>query len=264
MGMGGGSAKPSFTFDDKQALALNQQNTQNLQKYQLERQGLLANQNASSANYYNRVNTLSQDSLLRNMSMYTNALSGYQNSLNQNTADAQSLMNAQQNYYNSVLGGQQQYQNNFASLLGAYNQQAAADNAAYQQQYLSQLGQYNQDNTAQQQAFMQNYLGQLSQNSQSLMDQQQQYQQQYQNTANQFQQLQQNTAANQAQLNQQSSQQGLMNLLQQWGNNAQQLQWFNNRTDPNHPMYAGLANKYAGLLGGQSPYSQNRPSLFTR
>jgi hypothetical protein len=219
MGMGGGSAKPSFTFNDKDALALNQQNTKQLQQYQLQRQKAVAGQNAKMAQHYEGVNMLAQDNLLRNMSMYTNALGGYQNSLNQNTADAQSLMNEQQQYYNSVLTGQQQYQNQFAGLMGQYNQQAAADNAAYQQQYLNQLGQYNQDNTAQQQQFMSNYLNQMNGYNQQNIDAQQRYQEAYQNQRRTFQGMKQQTAANQTQIDQQNSQQGLMALLQQWQNN---------------------------------------------
>ncbi len=222
MGSSGGGARPSFTFDDKQATALQQQNAAQLEQYQLQRQSLLGNQNAATANYFSQVNGLSRDELLRNMSMYTNALGGYQNSLNQNTADANSLMARQQAYYGNVLQGQQAYQNNFATLLGQQNQEQAAQNAAYSQQYLQGLGQYNQDNTAQQQLFMQNYLGQLQQHDQQLKQQQSNYQQQYSNTANQFAQAQQEAAARKAALDQQSKQQGLLSLLNQFG---RQRQW---------------------------------------
>lgn len=217
MGSGGGGAKPSFTFDDKAALALNQQNQDNLATYQLQRQSLLGGQNAATAGYFNNVNNLSRDSLLQSLSQYINAQGGYQNALNQNTANANSLMAKQQAYYNNVLSGQQAYQTNFANLLGQQNQEQAAQNAAYSQQYLQGLGQYNQDNTAQQQQFMQNYLGAMSQHSGQLQQQQNDYQAAYANQAQQFSQLQQDAAARKAQLEQQAKQQGLLSLLSQLG-----------------------------------------------
>lgn len=260
MGMGGGSSKPSFTFNDKQALALNQQNSQQLQKYQLQRQKAVSQGNAQTAQYFQDTNALAQDSLLKNMSMYTNALSGYQNSLNQNTSDAQSLMNQQQQYYNTVLNGQQQYQNQFAGLLGQYNQQAAADNAAYQQQYLQQLGQYNQDNTAQQQQFMQAYLGQMGDYAAQNQEQQQRYQEAFRNTRRDFQQMKVDTSANQAAIQQQSSQQGLMNFLQQWASNNPQYQNMMRNSMPGVGLEANgmLRNAAAQYQGGQPTNVNNK------
>jgi hypothetical protein len=218
MGMGGGGGGgSSFSFNDQQALALNQQNSQQLQNYQLQRQGLLGQSNAAQADYFNRTNNLAQDSQLRDMSYYTNALGGYQNSLNKNTADANSLMQTQNGYYNQVLQGQQQYQNQFAGLLGSYNQQQAAQNAAYQQQYLSGLGQYNQDNTAQQQQFMQSYLGQMAGNSNQLQQNQQNYQNMFSGIQGGLTDLMNQNAARQAALQQQAQQQSLSGLLNQWG-----------------------------------------------
>jgi hypothetical protein len=223
MGAKGGGGGQSFTFNDQQALALNQQNNQQLREYQLQRQGLLGQSNEATAGYFNRTNNLAQDSQLRDMNYYTNALGGYQNSLNQNTADANGLLQSQNSYYNQVLQGQQAYQNQFAGLLGSYNQQQAAQNAAYQQQYLSGLGQYNQDNTAQQQQFLQSYLGQMAGNSNQLQQNQQNYQSMFSGIQGGLQDLMNSNAARQAALQQQAQNQSLNGFLQQWGrreNNA--------------------------------------------
>lgn len=216
--MGAKKPTPSFQFNDQQAAALQAQNQSQLNQYQLERQKLLSGSNAQTADYFNRVNSVANDQFLQNMGSYTNALGGYQNSLNQNTADANNLLGQQNQYYTNLLSGQQEYQNAFAGLLSSQNQQQAAQNAAYQQEYLSKLGAYNQDNTAQQQQFMQQYLGQMGQNSQALQASQQGYQQRYQQQQEGFNRLKQNTAANQAQLNQQAQNKGLMSFLQQYGN----------------------------------------------
>ena len=231
MGMGGGGGGgQSFTFNDQQALALNQQNSQQLRQYQLQRQGLLGQSNGATADYFNRTNNLAQDSQLRDMSYYTNALGGYQNSLNKNTADANSLLQSQNGYYNQVLQGQQQYQNQFAGLLGQYNQQQAAQNAAYQQQYLQGLGQYNQDNTAQQQLFMQNYLGQMANNGNQLQQNQQNYQNLFSGIQGGMTDLLNQNAARQAELQQQSQLQGLSGLLNQWGRRNSNLSTVGNLT----------------------------------
>lgn len=212
----GGSAKPSFSFNDQQALQLQQANQQKLQEYQLQRQGLMAGQNGAMANYFQNTNSLAQNQMLQNMGYYTNALGGYQNSLNQNTADANSLLQKQNDYYMSLLGGQQQYQNSFANLMGQTDQAAAAANQQYQQDFLAKQGQYNQDNTAQQQQFMQNYLGQMADYNQQNLQNQQNYQQQYAGTQGVFSGLKQQAAAQNAQLNQQQQNQSLMQFLEQW------------------------------------------------